>query len=284
MKPTRSLLLLVQRISLALGILALLACLATQALPVSAQSSAFVRIIHASPDVGTADVFVDGAKLLSSFQFGAITGYAAIPPGPHHVQIALVGKGIGAAVISQTLAVSPGVSYTVAAVGTQATGLSLQAFVDDNLVSAGSAKVRVYHLSPDGGSINVATGSNTLLSGITYQQASQYLAVHVGSYAFNVTATNLNTSLPVSQTLNANTVTSIFVVGMFNGSPKAQLVPTQVSGVPGLPGTGSNPEPLPNASQPLSTWLLGILAFVLISVGVASVGRDVVRQIAGSSS
>src|SRR5437763_6955206 len=110
---------LVYRLPLAIGILALLVCFGTQVLPASAQSSAFVRIIHASPDVGTADVFVDGAKLLSSFQFGAITGYAAIPPGPHHVQIALVGKGIGAAVISQTLAVSPGVSYTVAAVGTQ---------------------------------------------------------------------------------------------------------------------------------------------------------------------
>src|SRR5260370_384722 len=82
------------------------------------------------------------------------------------------------------------------------------------LVASGQEKVRVYHLSPDAGSINIATGSNTLLSGITYQQASQYLAVHVGSYAFNVTATSLNTSLPVSQTLNANTVTSIFVVGM----------------------------------------------------------------------
>jgi hypothetical protein len=94
-----------------------------------------VRAIHASPDVGTADVFVDGAKLLSSFQFGAVTSYVAVPAGPHKVQIALVGKGINAAVISETLAVSPGVAYTVAAVGTQATGLSLEVFVDNNLLA-----------------------------------------------------------------------------------------------------------------------------------------------------
>jgi len=110
------------------------------------QSPSFVRIIHASPYVGTADVFLDGAKLLSSFAFGSVTDYAPIPAGPHKVQIALVGKGTGAAVITQTLAVTPGLVYTVAAIGSQPTGLSLEVFIDNNLVSAGTAKVRVYHL------------------------------------------------------------------------------------------------------------------------------------------
>ncbi len=32
----------------------------------SAESPAFVRIVHASPDVGTADVFLDGTKLLNT--------------------------------------------------------------------------------------------------------------------------------------------------------------------------------------------------------------------------
>src|SRR6266571_3965170 len=94
-------------ISLTLSIFALLALFGLQVPSAYAQSQSpsFVRIIHASPYVGTADVFLDGAKLLSSFAFGAITSYAPVPPGPHKVQIALVGKGIGAAALSQTLAV-----------------------------------------------------------------------------------------------------------------------------------------------------------------------------------
>src|SRR6266705_3598886 len=131
MKLHPSRLRLVHRLPLAISILALLVCFGTQVLPASAQSPAFVRVIHASPDVGTADVFVDGAKLLSSFQFGSVTGYAAVPAGPHKVQIALVGKGTGGAVITETLAVSPGTAYTVAAVGTKATGLSLKVFIDN---------------------------------------------------------------------------------------------------------------------------------------------------------
>src|SRR5579884_3297387 len=131
-----------------------------------AESPSFVRIIHASPFVGTADVFVDGSKLLSSFAFGSVTGYASIPPGPHKVQIALVGKGINAAALNQTLTVSPGTAYTVAAIGATASSLSLEVFVDNNLGSPGMAKLRAYQLSPNVGSISVAAGSNTLVSGI----------------------------------------------------------------------------------------------------------------------
>ena len=77
MKMKRSFALFVSQVFLGLGILGIIALAAlfgVQRLSASAQSPSFVRVIHASPDVGTADVFVDGTKLLSSFQFGAITG------------------------------------------------------------------------------------------------------------------------------------------------------------------------------------------------------------------
>jgi len=268
------------RLPLALGFLALLLCFGAPALPASAQSAAFVRVIHASPDVGAADVFVDGAKLLSSFQFGSVTGYVQVPPGPHTVQIALVGKGINAAVISQTLAVSAGVAYTVAAVGTNATGLSLQAFVDNNLLAAGMAKVRVYHLSPGLGDVSVSDGNGMVFSGLSYPQASDYASIAAGSYTFDVTATQPSTTLPLSETLQANTVTSVFAVGLFNGIPKMQLVSAQVNGTPGLPQTGSNPYAQPTNSQPLFPWPLSVLALMVIGAGVTSVGADIARKIA----
>src|SRR5207253_11229919 len=110
-----------------LGICSLIVFSGVQSVSASSQatSPSFVRIIHASPFVGTADVFVDGSKLLSSFGFGAVTDYATVPAGPHKVQIALVGKGIGGSALTQTLVVSPGVAYTVAAIGATATTLSL---------------------------------------------------------------------------------------------------------------------------------------------------------------
>ena len=269
--------LIIHLTSLTLGLCALLALFGTQVLSASAKSPSFVRVIHASPFVGTADVFVDGAKLLSSFAFGSVTDYVSISAGPHKVQIALVGKGIGAAALTQTLAVSPGVAYTVAAIGATPTTLALQVFVDSNLVTAGTAKVRIYHLSPDAGPVTVDASGNTLIQNIAYQQASQYFKLSAGSYTFNVNATTSKTTLPLSTTLKANSVTSIFTVGMLNATPKIELVPAQVSGLPGLPGTGSDPNaflPAQGSVQPLASWLPWLLAtFTLLMFGTSIIAR-----------
>src|SRR5713226_9321861 len=274
MKITHSLSLLVQRVSLMFSIISLLALFGLQPAFAASQGPSFVRIIHASPEIGTADVFVDGSLLLSSFAFGSITGYATVPAGPHKVQIALVGKGIGGSLITQTLAVSPGFAYTVAAIGTNQTGLSLEVFIDNNQLTPGSAKVRVYHLSPDFGPVDVATsGGSTLFTGVNYQQATDYRAIGTGAYTFDVHAINANTTLPIAATLNANTVTSIFTVGLFNGIPKITLVPAQVSGLPGLPGTGSDPNAQPtlvHSSQPFLPWLFAALAVVFVTTSVVA--------------
>ena len=230
-------------------------------------SPSFVRVIHASPYVGTADVFVDGAKLLSSFAFGSVTGYATVPAGPHKVQIALIGKGVGASVITETLSVNPGTAYTVAAIGTQPNNLSLEVFIDNNFLSPGQAKLRIYQLSPDAGSVAVVSGGNTLLSGIQYQNASNYITVQAGGYTFNVLSPSKNATLSTTTTLNPNTIASLFIVGMFSGTPKSELVVSQATGLPGVPNTGSDPNAVAQVSTPGSltfwAWPLGIALFLI---------------------
>jgi hypothetical protein len=262
-----------RRLSLVLGVLALIAFFGMQVKPASAAASpSFVRIIHASPFVGTADVFVDGSKLLSSFAFGTVTDYAAIPPGPHKVQIALVGKGIGASALTQTLSVNPGFAYTVAAIGTQASNLSLQVFVDNNVLAPGTTKFRVYQLSPDAGSVTVAAGGQTLVNAISYQNASNYLVIQAGGYTFAVNSPTNNATLSISATLDSNKVASLFVVGMFNGTPKSALVTAQTAGLPGVPNTGSDPHAVSHTDTAQSltpwSWPLGIASLLLIGSGI----------------
>jgi len=235
-------------------------------LPVSADTTAFVRIVHASPDIGTADVFLDGNKILSNFEFGTVTGYVPIPAGPHKVVVGLIGTGPNAGILTQNIAVQPGVVYTVAALGTKASGFALQIFIDNNVVTGGMAKLRVYHLSPDSGTVNVASSSSTIVAGLAYKQASDYVTIPPGSYTFNVTTSTANTPAPVTASLKALTVTSIFVVGLANGTPKLEFVDAQVPATPGLPGTGSDPTPLPAAGNAfnLFPWIWGLLAVLLM--------------------
>lgn len=252
------------------GLLTVFALFGPETQSAKADSPSFVRIIHASPDVGTADVFVDGSKLLSSFAFGTVTNYVAIPAGPHLVQIALVGKGVNGAALTQTLSVSPGVAYTVAALGTQATGVSLQVFIDNNQFAPGMAKLRIYHLAPDLGSVSVTNGSNVNVGSLSYPQVSDYLSVAPGTYNFTVSSAQNGGSYPLTATLSANMVTSIFAVGLLNGTPKFTFTTAQVNGLPGLPGTGSDPNAVTTPTPAHSTslpipWLFDGIALLLVA-------------------
>ena len=272
MKSRHSSLLLVRRIFLVLAIFAFCALLAVQAEPAAATSTSQVRVIQASPDIETVVVFVDGKKLLSTFTFAVVTDYATIPAGPHKIQVATIGRGASAPVISQTLSVNPGLAYTVAAVGTKSTGLSLEVFTDDNQLSTAMAKVRIYHLSSGTGALSVSTGTKVLLSGLRSRQASNYLTLPLGSYTFNLELIKPDTKIQVSATLRANTVSSIFIVGgLFKGAPRLQLVMKQVPGLPGQPqrSAHSNTGAVPGSSQPLMPWFpLVVVVLVLIVIGV----------------
>jgi hypothetical protein len=237
-----------------------------------AQSNAYVRVIHASPFVGTADVFVDGQKLLSSFQFASVTDYVAVPAGVHKVQIALVGKGINASVIAQNLTVQPGNAYTVAALGSNPNARSLHAFVDNNLVVPNRAKVRIYHLAPDAGNVNVSVGEESKLNGMSYPDASEYLNQDAGPCTISFSDSQYNKTLPLSTTLAPNTVTSVFDVGLFNGNPQVQLVQAHATGIPGLPGTGSDPDA---AGRNLAGGL-PFMPFIIAGVVLAFVGSGLV--------
>src|SRR6266571_552988 len=96
---------LVRRVFLTFGLLAFLLLFGTQPLPASAASPSFVRIVDASPDVGIVAVFVDGTKFLENVQFATVTDYLQLPAGHHRVQVALLGRGIGAKTIAQSLSV-----------------------------------------------------------------------------------------------------------------------------------------------------------------------------------
>jgi hypothetical protein len=239
-----------------------------------ADSPSFVRIIHASPDVGSADVFVDGQHLLSNFQFGTVTQYVTLSPGPHHVQVALIGRGPDAAAINQNITVVSGDVYTVAALGTKAQGFKLEVFNDNNQVVPGLAKMRVYDLSPDTGLNSITTNNNQVCGVMSYQDVSDYIPLQSGAYNFKISTAQSSAVIPFSATLNANTITSVFAVGESNGTPKLEFISTKVSGVPGMPGTGSDPNaPDPEAPQWPSLWLVAVLIIGLIATSGVLVNR-----------
>lgn len=262
-----------RRLLLTSGMFALLAVLlaGTPSRPASAASWSFVRIFHASPDAGIVDVFMDGSKILSNFQYGTLTDYLPVAAGSHKLQIAVIGTGVKAAVLSQTLSLQDGVPYTIVALGTQATGFSLQAFVDNNSIIGNVAKVRVYHLSPGTGFVDVNEAGNILITGLSYAHASNYVSISPGSYTFNVTVMPNNTTSSVSAQLKPWTVTSIFAISANSANSKLQFVQAQINGMPGMPGTGSDPRALPTPPPSPSPVSWPWMVIVVAAIGCTSV-------------
>src|SRR6266404_4159828 len=211
------------------ALFALLALLGSWALPVSAATTpSLIRLINASPDVGTVDVFVDGAKFLGNAYFASITDYLQLPSGPHKVELALIGKGAGAAVIVQKLSVQAGAAYIVAAIVTISTWFSLDFFVDDNRMVSVMATVRVYDLSPQSGAVSVASGTHTLSAPVSYRQASTYQSFAAGLYKFTFSSSQPAFTLVNQVTLKSDTVTTLFVVGVLHGTPPRMVIQVQV--------------------------------------------------------
>jgi hypothetical protein len=279
MKHTRAQTFMICCMTLASGMILAFALIGVESAPAHADSTAFIRIVHASPDAGTVDVFVDGKKTLSDFQFGTVTPYTPIPAGNHNIQIALIGQGPNAAILTQTISVSAGVPYTVAALGMKSTGYSLQVFTDNDQVPWNQARLRVYHLSPGMSSANVTSKGNTLISGLSYKQASSYLTEPGGSYTFNISTSQTNGGEAVSTTLKSGMVTSIFAIGMVNSNPSLKFVVAQVAGVPGMPQTGSDPYAQPVSSLPFNPypWLLGSLALIALTASATMLYTQMVR-------
>lgn len=216
-------------LSMALIVLALLALLlgvttAFGSHRASAHNSGtgYVRVIHASPGAGKVDVFVNHDALLKNFTFGTITDYVKLDAGDYRIRVAPAGKGADSAVIDETVTIEANVHYTAAALGTKS--FSLKVFGDNNYAPNGKARVRVYHLSPNAGPVDVSVGGNKVIESLHYPYATNYLTVAPGSYTFKVTATNPGVTLDLPATLKAGYVYSVFAIGLYKGSPALQFV------------------------------------------------------------
>jgi hypothetical protein len=241
--------LLVRSLICAAVLIPLLALQSLQSSAVFAQSVSFLRIIHASPDIGIVDVFVDKKEFINSFEYAKVTDYIPIPPGSHMLQIALLGKGVNAAAITKNITIAPNTAYTIAALGTQASGFSATVFVDNNTVAVNGTKVRFYHLAPGMGTVRLDAGNFSLAGSVSYPQASEYAALPSGNYTFDLQTLTGDAKIPVTLTLKPLDILSVFAVGFLDHSPRLQFITKEIAGIPNLPKTGSDPRAASSHTQ-----------------------------------
>lgn len=189
--------------------------------------SGFVRAVHAVPDGPAVDVLVDGQRILKAVEFPTVSGYFSAPPGTYDVRVVPSGRGRAAALVDARLTVEPGASLTVAAAGT-AEDVVLERFRDRiERPERGTASVRVVHLSPDapGFDIGVVDGPR-LFRGVEFGEGSRYRPREPGTYDLEFRRGGTGRALERFNDvrLEADTVYSLFVVGLLDDDPEMSLL------------------------------------------------------------
>ena len=145
-------------------------------------------VVHASPDAGAVDLYVDGALLLPDVAFPAVTD----PPlglvaGEHRLQVVPAGGAPEDALIDETLGLDEGTTTLVSAVGPVAEIEAAVYQVDVSPVAAGQARLRVVHNSADAGPVDVALADGDVLAaGVGFPDAGEYVEVGAGTYDVEV--------------------------------------------------------------------------------------------------
>ncbi len=194
-----------------------------------AAGTAYVRVLHASPDAPAVEVFVDGAKAVKSLSFPYVTPFLTVPAGSHHLQVFPAGAAYSAkgGVINVTVPFTANIYYTVAAVG-QLKAISAKVFSLPAGMNSTKATVRFIHLSPNAPAVDIeAKGAGLIFKDVAFpNRAMAPVTVPTGSYTLLVhpAGADSTTVLTVSGIqLKADHDYTVVAIGLFKGTGAQKL-------------------------------------------------------------
>jgi hypothetical protein len=272
-RPTRR---LVIALTLTLGMLGGASIGAPTASMASTAAAPLLRIVHASSDAPAIDAYLNGQRVATAPQFGAVAPYTTAPTGGATLQVLAAGAGPGGpAFLTTTVDLREGAAYTIVA----ADRLQQMAPVvlDDTLGAAtdGQAHVRLVHVSPDAPPVaDVAVvGGPVVARNLPFRGATGYLAVAPGTYAFEIRPAGTTQALVTTPaiTVEADRSYSAFVMGQLGDNTFRAVIALDnaaTGGVAAAPATGGGWSDGAPARLPL---LMGLLALTLVAAGAAGV-------------
>ena len=182
--------------------------------------SAYVRVVHASPDAPAVDVFLDGKQTVDGAAFKAVTSFGDVPAGKHSVLVTV--HGDKKEVLKQEFDLKAGTYYTVAATGLLK-DIKLTAFTASSMMmSKSKAKINVYHLSPGSPNVDalaVDMKNAKIVSNLAYGKMVTKLVNPMG---VNINIVPAGKMTPVVKNLSGVSIAagksySIFAMGTLDG-------------------------------------------------------------------
>ena len=193
-----------------------------------------VRVAHLSPDAPGVDVYVgkepDGSPTIGGLMYpmfapNASGDYEEFDPGTYDIAVTPAGVTSSQAIDADGVELKPNKDYTILAIGELSPegdepGIQPLPLVDNEdeetaLPPRDKTLVRFVHASPDAGAVDIGVKNGpTLLEGVEFGDASDYIEVAPGDYTITVGPG----ALTVPFTAVAGTKVTAYVIG--NASPE----------------------------------------------------------------
>ncbi len=176
--------------------------------------NAQIRVVHASPDAPAVDFLVDNVVTQTALAYGENSAYTPIVAGTHNVKINNAGAATTLVTLDTTITGSSAFSVYVMDVAAKLQVVIINDFL--GLPTAGNAKLRFVHASPDTAGLDVFQDDSTtaIVSAIPFKAAGLYSLVPAGTHAYKLNlAGTTTTSLQQSLVLEAGKVYTAAIIG-----------------------------------------------------------------------
>lgn len=194
-------------------------------------TTANVRVVHASPDAPAVDACANGAPLFSNATFFTATAYESIQSGEYNGKLILAGAGCDAdPVLEGSVIVEQDVDYTVVVLGFLETIEDLTLVDDNTSPEPGFVKVRFVHASPNAPAVDLSViGGETLFNDIPFMGVGDYITLPAGNYNLQIMdSLGMIQLVPLPFTvLQDGGVYTVWAIGIFLGDPEVQAAITQ---------------------------------------------------------
>lgn len=187
-----------------------------------------LRLLHAAPNAGNVDIYVNGTKIFSNYPYQRLSEYLSLPAGKYQVDVYPAGNQTNT-VLSQRIMVEPRQSVTLA-VTVKDKKFKLVSIPDTIQVPMGEAALRIVHLSPDAPEVDIGIKDGAaIFKELAYRKNTNYLAITPTTADLEVRAAGTNqVVLPLNKLeFKPGTPYTIYIIGLASGgTPNLQAVIT----------------------------------------------------------
>jgi hypothetical protein len=189
-----------------------------------------LRVIHASPNTGAIDTFVNGSRQVTNLPYSQASGYSILEAGNYQVRVFPTGQTTNP-ILDTNVQLNGNTTHTLMVVGQSGNVQGLLLTDDNSQPAAGNARIRFVHASPDTSAVDLRanSGLTTLFTNIAYRESSAYREVVGGPYDLTVTSAGQPTVILASApgtTFASGGVYTVVLEGLSSNSTLAIRVYT----------------------------------------------------------